>query len=67
MTASNAMWICATTLNHGNNNLEDRWSIHPSEAEAQAALQFALTQDNLHCAAVARIAHATEPHWTTGE
>lgn len=58
------MWIFAWTINHGQNALEDFFTIHSSEAAAVAAYGEALKKPDLHCAAVANITAATEPHWT---
>jgi hypothetical protein len=57
------MWICAYTINHGDNRLTDFWTVHETEAEAIAAYRATFGMDNLHCAAVAKISEATEPHW----
>lgn len=57
------MWLCAWTENHGNNDLRDSFTLHETEAEAALAYLKALANDRLHCAAVAQISTATEPHW----
>lgn len=57
-------WFCATTTNHGDNDLRDTWSVHSDEAEARAAYDDALKLDNLHCACIGPIITATEWHWT---
>lgn len=57
------MWICAWTLTMGGNEFEDFWSVHETEAEAEAYYLLHLKEDNLHCASVAKITQGTEPHW----
>jgi hypothetical protein len=61
------MWLVAWTLNRGGNDLPDFWVIRETEHEARTQYAHVLTLDNLHCAAMAPIAEATEPHWTEGE
>lgn len=57
------MWVLAWTLNLGGNELPDYWIIHETEAQAMAAYRDLLQLDNLHCASVAPVKVATEPHW----
>jgi hypothetical protein len=57
------MWILAWTLNEGNNVLPDFWTVHETELDARKEYQRILHIDNLHCACIAPIADATEPHW----
>lgn len=57
------MWLLAWTINHGENNLTDSFMIHETETEARDAYVKLLTTDDLHSAAFAPIATATEPHW----
>ena len=57
-------WFCATTFNHGDNDLSDTWTVCADEAQARAAYAEALRLDHLHCACIGPIITATEPHWT---
>lgn len=57
------MWICAWTLNEGGNVLPDFWTVHETKADAVKEYDRVLKLDNLHCACIAPIARATEPHW----
>ena len=58
------MYLCAYTLNHGGNNLEDIFLIFETRAEAGRFVeQTLLPMDILHCWAVAQITAASEPHW----
>lgn len=58
------MWICAWTENHGNNDLRDTFSLHEDEGKARSAYDKLINEcEILHCAAIAPVATATEPHW----
>jgi hypothetical protein len=57
------MWLCVWVTNYGDNDLRDSFTIHESEAEAQKAYDLLMPMENLHCAAIAPIHKATEPHW----
>lgn len=66
-TQPRPMWLCAWTENHGNNDLRDTFSLHDDEEDARRKFTILVfTNDRLHCAAIAPIAAATEPHWVTG-
>lgn len=56
-------WFVAYTIAHDNDETEDTWEPHRTEATAKAAYNRALKFDNLYCACMGRIAEATEPHW----
>jgi hypothetical protein len=58
------MWLCVWITNYGKNDMRDSFTIHESEAEALAAYDLLqIVNQNLHCAAIAPIHKATEPHW----
>lgn len=56
-------YLVAWSINHGQNNITDHWIVAETLEEAQASYEHALTLDRLHCAAVAQISAATDPHW----
>lgn len=56
--------IVSWAINHGNNNIEDFWMIHSTEAEARQQLETLIaTEDNLWCWAISRPVEVSEPHW----
>jgi len=66
------MYTVCWTINKGNNDLEDFFTLHESEGEAMAQYQVLCEtvedlhgrqQNYLHCAAVSKVKYATEPHW----
>jgi hypothetical protein len=58
------MFLLAWTINHGQNRLEDFFTLHESEKHANANYRDLIRgQDKLHCAAVSKITEATEPQW----
>ena len=58
------MYITCWTVNNGNNNMEDFFTLHESEGEAMTQYQVLCeTVEDLHCAAVSKVTYATEPHW----
>lgn len=58
------MWIIAWTINRGGNDLVDYWIVAADEEEARRVYDKKLGLDRLHCACIAPINTATEPHWT---
>jgi hypothetical protein len=61
------MWIMAYTINHGGNDLRDYFTVYETEQEARDAFAMLVANDDtVHCACVAPIADATEPHWSEG-
>ena len=63
------MKLLAWTLNRGNNDLEDFYSIHDTEAEAREYLDQQLKEDGeiMHMWAISDILSASEPHWMENE
>ena len=61
------MWLCAWTINHGQNNLTDHWLIHSGRHAVVDWVSEIIDTDDLHCWAVSQIVSASEPHWTTGD
>ena len=62
------MKLLAWTLNHGENNMEDFYVVHETQAEADEHLrELRLTENNLFLYAIADITVASEPHWMEGE
>ena len=58
------MFITCWTINHGNNVLEDHYDLHDTEPQAVKNYNHILNSvDNLLCASVSKVTHATEPHW----
>lgn len=63
--ADKACYLVAHTTNHGDNDLRDDFSIHETQIEAEQEYEHLITtKPDLHCACVAKIITATEPHWT---
>lgn len=59
------MNILAWSINHGDNNIEDFFTLHSTAADAQEALQQVQEQENdLYCWAITDVLDASEPHWT---
>ena len=58
------MYLCAYTLNYGNDHLEDIFLTFETRAEAGRFVEEKLYPlDHLHCWAVAEITAASEPQW----
>jgi len=58
------MYILAWTLNHGQNDIEDFFTLHENLKLAQDEYDhLCKTEELLHCAAISKIVRATEPHW----
>ena len=55
------MFLCAWTVNHGNNNITDHFSLFDTmeEAENCAARIFNVA----HTWAITKVISASEPHW----
>ena len=59
------MNILAWSINHGDNNIEDFFTLHSTQADAQEALQQVQEQESdLYCWAITDVLDASEPHWT---
>lgn len=54
--------IVAWTLNNGDNDLPDFWTVEESEEDANRVYDDLLKLDNLHCATVARMTE-TRTDW----
>ena len=63
---STSGWIVAYSINHGSNDITDHWTVHATENEARSNYDAAWALENVHCATVARMIDATEPHWLEG-
>ncbi len=58
------MWIFAYTIKRGEYDLSDHFTVWHDEQKARGALASMIeTEPGLHCACVAQIKVATEPHW----
>jgi hypothetical protein len=58
------MYILAWTINHGQNDLEDFFSLYENLDLARKEYEhMRKTEDLLHCAAISKVVLATEPHW----
>lgn len=60
------MFLTAWTINKGNNDLTDQFTVSDDMATARAFYQEACCLPDLHCAAIAQIVEATEPQWLEG-
>ena len=60
------MWLLAITYNHGNNDMEDHWSVHQTEQEARDELDEIMATDApVFCWAVCQIKEGSEPHYSS--
>lgn len=60
------MFVTAWTINKGGNDLPDAFTVSDDLATARAFYQDAVALPDLHCAAIAQVIEATEPHWMDG-
>lgn len=59
------MTILSWTINYGNNDLRDYFTLHDTEQHAKAYADTLIANaDNLHCWAISKVTQASEPHWT---
>lgn len=63
---SKGMFITAWTINKGGNDLPDAFTVSDDLAIARAFYRDACGKHGLHCAAIAQVIEATEPHWMDG-
>jgi len=63
------MKLLAWTLNRGEDDLEDFYSIHNDMTEAREYLDQQLKEDGeiMHMWAISEIMDASEPHWVGDE
>jgi len=62
------MYIMSYTINYGENDLRDFYTLHDTLGEARKAYDAELNKDRegmqtVHCGAVSKVVLATEPHW----
>ena len=58
------MILLAWSINNGHNDIEDHFTIHYSLQEALQYLDTSiLAEPDLHCWAVSKVTHASDPHW----
>lgn len=58
------MFITCWTTTEENNTPRDHYSLHETEAQAMECYRLVLKEyENLYCAGVSKVTHATEPHW----
>lgn len=58
------MYILAWSVNQGDNDIEDFFILCHTKKEAELELETMQSHvGNLHCAAIAKVEQATEPHW----
>ena len=55
------MFQLSWTRNRGENNLEDFFTIHETQAEAEKHLEKVWA--DCHCWSICKILKASEPHW----
>lgn len=58
------MYILAWSVNQGDNDIEDFFILCHTKKEAELELETMQSHvGKLHCAAIAKVEQATEPHW----
>jgi hypothetical protein len=58
------MYVLAWSINQGDNDIEDFFILCHTKREAEIELEtMQAFVGDLHCAAIAKVVQATEPHW----
>ena len=57
------MFQLSWSINHGNNNIEDFFTIHDDLLAAKKDCENINSEANLHCWSISKIIDGSEPHW----
>ena len=57
------MFQLSWSINHGNNNIEDFFTIHDDLPSAKKDCEKLNSETVLHCWSISKIIAASEPHW----